>query len=165
MTMKFFRWNVKTNVEDLRVEVEEIVDDASTRLAFPSMEGTIQECRAELESAKEHVASAESAADEASGRATDAEEEARAAQGDLDEIEEKLDSLHNILPDSGDERREFVNSVISEMVSRFVVEEHDPALALGIDNLLDLVKGLKDSIWDLEAELKKLTDERRTESD
>ena len=165
MTMKFFRWNVKTNVEDLRVEVEEIVDDASTRLKFPGMEDTIQECRDELESAKEHVASAESAADEASGRASDAEEEARDARSNLDEIEEKLDSLHNILPDSSDERREFVNSVTSEVVSRFVVEEHDPVPVLNIDNLLDLVKGLKDSIWDLEAELKKLTDERRTESD
>ena len=144
------------SVEDLHDRIEEIADEASTRLKFPGMEDTIQECRDELESAKEHVASAESAADEASGLATDSEDHARDARGNLKEIEGKLDSLHSILPDSGDDRREFVNSVTSEVVSRFVVEEteeHDPVSVLSVDKILDLLRGLKDNIFDIESVL------------
>ena len=154
--MKSFTWNGKTDVEDLRVEVEEIVDDASTRLKFPGMEDTIQECRDELELAKESVENAESAAEEASGRAADGEGYARDARGNLEEIEEKLNSLHSILPDSGDDRREFVNSVTSEVVSRFVVEEtekHDPVSVLSVDKILDLLRGMKDNIFDIESVL------------
>ena len=157
--MKFFRWNVKTNVEELRMEVEEIVNEASTPLKFPGMEYTIQECRDELELAKESVENAESAAEEASGRAADGEGYARDARGNLEEIEEKLDSLHSILPDSGNDKREFVNLVTSEVVSRFVVEEtegHDTALNQLVDGVLDLVRGMKDSLFDIESGLNDL---------
>ena len=155
---KFLRWNGKPDVGDVTAEVEEIVNGACDRQNFSGVEDTIQECRDELESAKENVESAEGAAEEASGRAGDADDYAKDARRNLDEIEKKIDSLRSIshagYPE--DMRRVISLDITSNLVNKFITEEteeHDPVSVLSVDKILDLLRGLKDNIFDIESVL------------